>query len=68
MFSVPRVNQHANEKFGLTGGKNYDLVLGGDLLQFSHRKRVREEIKRDDPFCVVLGPPCTMFSQMRRNM
>ena len=66
VFSVPRINQHAHGRFGLTSGKNYDLVLGDDLLQFSHRKRVREEIEKDDPFCVVLCPPCTMFSQMRR--
>ena len=68
VFSVPRVNQHVSGSGRLTKGKNYDLVLGDDLLQFSHRKRVREEIEKDDPFCVVLCPPCTMFSQMRRNM
>lgn len=67
VFSVPRINQHVDNQDGLHRGKNYDLVLGDDFLQPQHRKRVRDEICKEDPFCVTLCPPCTMFSQRRRS-
>ena len=65
LFSVPRVNEVC-EQHGLRKGKNYDLVLGDDLLKHENRKRVREEIERDNPDLVVISSPCTMFSTMRR--
>ena len=67
VFSVPRINQQVGSENDLRKGKNYDLVLGDDFLQYPHRKRVFDEIRKEDPFCVVLNPPCTMFSQMRRS-
>ena len=41
--------------------------MGDDFLQYPHGKRVVDEIRKEDPFCMVLSPPCTMFSQMRRS-
>ena len=66
VFSIPRIAERA-KKFGLFPGNSYDLVLGDDLLKREHRERVLQEIKRDKPFCVVVSPPCTMFSQRRRT-
>ena len=65
VFSIPRVNEVC-EQHGLKKGKNYDLVLGDDLFRYEVRKRVREDIEKDDPDLVVLSSPCTMFSTMRR--
>ena len=66
VFSVPRMVDRA-KNFGLFPGNSYDLVLGDDLLKRDHRERVMEELKRDKPFCVVVSPPCTMFSRRRRT-
>lgn len=63
VFSVPRVTEQFH---GSRKGKAYDLVLGDDVCKPEHRKRVMNEIREDKPFCVILSPPCTMFSSRRR--
>jgi hypothetical protein len=65
VFSVPRMVKCASKK-GMFPGMSYDLVLGDNLLKTDQRKRVLEELRRDKPFCVVVSPPCTMFSRRRR--
>ena len=65
VFSVPRVNEVVGE-LGLRRGRNYDILLGDDLLESQRRAQVLEELRRDDPFCVMVSPPCTMFSQQQR--
>ena len=65
VFSVPRVVTCAKKK-GMFPGSSYDLLLGDDMLQAKHRKRILDELKRDRPLCVVVSPPCTMFSRRRR--
>ena len=65
VFSQPRMVLRAGQ-YGLLAGNSYDLVLGDDLLRKEHRSRVMRELARDKPFCVMVSPPCTMFSQQRR--
>ena len=62
VFSVPRVTDVA-ESCGLVAGDSYDLHLGDDLLLGAERQRVLTELRRDDPFCVVVSPPSTVFSR-----
>ena len=42
------------------------MVLGDDFTKVEHRNRVMHELARDEPFCVIVSPPCTMFSSRRR--
>lgn len=60
LFSIPRVNAIC-EEHGIRPGKNYDLVLGDNLLDKGTRDRVFREIVQDDPELVVVTPPCTLF-------
>jgi hypothetical protein len=64
-FSNPRVVPQAN-KMGLRGGKSYDLGTGWNFLRSDHRKKCREEIKKQKPRVLVISPPCGSFSQMLR--
>ena len=50
--------------FGLEPGENFDIVNGCDLGTIEGRGAVQRHLDLHAPKCVVLSPPCTMFSRL----
>ena len=71
VFSVPRISDKAKE-LKLKGGWSLDCkavcgVTGRkwDCLRPEDREWARKLVRRDKPKCLVLSPPCTLFSQLQ---
>ena len=66
IVSPPRVTTRA-EKYGLRPGPAYDLrgIEPSDIRDPACRAKIREDVKRKRPFCVIGCPPCTVFSVLQ---
>eukprot|EP00435_Cladocopium_sp_Y103_P070319 s238_g35.t1 len=64
VFSPPRIALEASRQ-GLSTGGSYDLLTGYDLLDAGDRRRMWQELDRDDPELVVNSPPCTAFCPLQ---
>ena len=53
-------------KVGHQVGTPMSLETGWDFLNASHRKKARELVKKEKPFCLVLAFPCGPFSPLQR--
>ena len=45
----------------LRRGRNFDLVIGFDLVNEEQQEQVLSYFRKHKPLVVVLGPPCTGF-------
>ena len=45
-------------------GRPYDLLMGDDLLDAEQQHRVLEEIRKEQPFLVIIAFPCTAWSSL----
>lgn len=63
VFSPVRVTEVA-AKYGLVPGTSFDLTNGWDFSIGEHRTRAWKHIKKEDPYCVIGSPPCTLFSML----
>ena len=61
MFSPERV-ANIGTNYKLIAGKSMDLTTGYDFSLEADRKKAWEHIVKDEPYCVIGSPPCTMFS------
>ena len=64
VFSPPRITLEAKRQ-GLSAGGSYDISTGYNLLDAKDKKRMWDELDRDDPELVVNSPPCTAFSPLQ---
>ena len=65
IYSPPRVTEKA-EKVGMSIGGALDLRNGWDFCIPAHREQARRLVARLRPALIVLSPPCTTFSPLRR--
>lgn len=61
VFSRPRIMPFITS-MGMRGIRSMDVVTGWDLLQKDHIKNAFTEIHDREPYCIMLSPPCTVFS------
>lgn len=64
LYSPPRVSE-VGKKFGLRGGNHYDLKTGWGLTKEEDRRKMWKELKEDDPYLIVICPPCTAFTMIQ---
>ena len=65
IYSQPRVSARA-KLHGLTPGGSLDLSTGWDFSKPSQQAKALRLVRELRPALVVLSPPCTAFSAMRR--
>lgn len=65
IYSQPRVSARAS-RHGLKPGGSLDLSTGWDLSRPDHQAKALKLIRELRPALVILSPPCTAFSAMRR--
>ena len=64
VFSPPRIALQA-PKVGLSQGSSFDLETGWDLSKAEERKKMWRKLKEEDPWLIILCPPCTAFSALQ---
>ena len=65
VYSPPRVTAEAKKR-GLSGSIALDLTTGWDFKLASHREEARGLVKTKKPGVLLLSPPCTTYSPLRR--
>eukprot|EP00435_Cladocopium_sp_Y103_P020466 s1075_g5.t1 len=65
VYSPPRVTKEA-QKQGLKGQIALDLSTGWDFRRRDHRRQALQLIAKRRPAILLLSPPCTTFSPLRR--
>ena len=65
VYSPPRVTARA-KRFQLTHGGALDLATGWNFNLASHQRQALELISTLKPALIILSPPCTVFSTLRR--
>ena len=76
VFSQPRICQEASGRsfdgVTLRPGWSLDLTTADpktgkrwDLSQFDVQERVRQLIRKTEPYCIIGSPPCTPFSPLQ---
>ena len=65
VYSPPRVTAEAKKR-GLSGSIALDLTTGWDFKLASHREEARSLVKTKKPGVLLLSPPCTTYSPLRR--
>ena len=53
------------EKYGLSGGKSFDLRTGYDLSDPQVQARVVKYLQTEKPKLVIGSPPCTYLSMLQ---
>ena len=64
VYSPPRVAAEA-QKQGFRKGTSFDLITGWDLQDGAQRKSMWKRLKEENPWLIVLSPPCTAFSSLQ---
>ena len=64
VYSPPRVSEAAKGE-GLQAGTAFDLQTGWDLTKEADVKAMFEILEKEDPFLLMLCPPCTPFSLLQ---
>ena len=49
-------------KYGLRPGSSFDLTNSRNFSIAEHRTRAWKQIPKEDPYCILGSPPCTLFS------
>jgi len=65
VYSPPRITKEA-KKQGLKGQIALDLSTGWDFRRREHRQQALQLIAKRRPAVLLLSPPCTTFSPLRR--
>ena len=65
IYSPPRVTPEARRQ-GLRARLALDLTTGWNFSLPEHRKKAKELIKKWRPAVLILSPPCTTYSPLRR--
>lgn len=64
VYSPPRVCLYVR-KLGMTAGTSVDILSGYNLKEFGARRAVLDLLERCRPLCLLVSPPCTMYSQLQ---
>ena len=54
-------------KYGLRPGSSFDLTSGWNFSIEEHRTIFWKHISKEDPYCIIGSPPCTL-SSMRQEL
>ena len=65
VYSPPRVSKEARRQ-GLRASIALDLTTGWDFRDPAQRQKARELVRKHRPAVLLLSPPCTTFSPLRR--
>ena len=61
VYSPPRMVEEAQRQH-LRGGTSFDILTGWDLTDEKARARMWKKLVEEEPWLIVLSPPCTAFS------
>ena len=64
VYSPPRVGLAVQAK-KLTAQIAVDILTGFDLCDFVARRSVMDLLQKHKPLCLLVSPPCTMYSQLQ---
>ncbi len=64
VYSPPRMVEEARRQ-KMTGGSSFDLTNGWDLTDKESKEKMWKALMEEDPWLIVLSPPCTAFSKLQ---
>ena len=64
VYSPPRMVEEARRQ-RMRGGTSFDLTNGWDLTDEESQKKMWKALIEEDPWLIVLSPPCTAFSKLQ---